>query len=375
MLIGTIIFIVLAVIIVAILGFILFITWLKKRDAKRSEWDVLNFMAKYPDLASFYFIKNNDVLAEQSANEVMPLASTVKIIIAMEYAKQAARGSIPKDQPVALADLESYYIPGTDGGAHESWLKVIKDQGVIQHDKVPLHDVAKGMIHFSSNANTEFLLDLLGLKQINGIVEALGMDKHEEIYFFTSSFLISPYLHIEESMSKRKVKRKMKEMSMEDYKAYAGIIHGLLKQGRADDLIEKATKTNMIDFEVQRITSNRLPGATVKEYATIMNNIQNGATLDDTALTLLKDLLERDVNAKHKHLSHFGSKGGSTLFVHNHMLYVTVNEKDNYVLGGFVNDPKNVETAWIHQKMERFVLRTLTDQSFQDKVVERLSGK
>src|SRR5699024_2949776 len=119
--------------------------------------------------------------------------------------------------------------------------------------------------------------------------------------------------------------------------------------------------------------SNRLPGATVKEYATLMSNIQNGDGWDETTLTLLKDLLERDVNTKHSHLSHFGSKGGSTLFVNNHMLYMTVNEKDNFVLGSFINDPKNMETIWMHEKMEHFVLRTLTDQSFQDKVVEVLN--
>src|SRR5699024_2077170 len=112
---------------------------------------------------------------------------------------------------------------------------------------VPLHVVAKGMIHFSSNANTEFLLDLLGMRQINENLSALGLDKHEEIYFFTSSFLIPPYLHMEESLSKRKVKRKIREMSMEDYKAYSGIIHGLLKQRSAENLREKATKTNIID--------------------------------------------------------------------------------------------------------------------------------
>src|SRR5699024_10969940 len=128
MLIRTIIFIVLAVIIVAVFGFILYIAWIKKRDEKRNEWDILDFIVKHPEKAAFYFIKNNEVLAEQSADKVMPLASTVKIIIAMEYARQAANGIVDKNRLIALTDMEVYYVPGTDGGAHESWLNSIKEQ-------------------------------------------------------------------------------------------------------------------------------------------------------------------------------------------------------------------------------------------------------
>eukprot|EP01034_Spumella_vulgaris_P007163 gene7163-9124_t len=73
----------------------------------------------------------------------MPLASTVKIILAIEYARQAAAGEIDADEVVPIAELEKFHVDNTDGGAHESWLA-----------------------SFSSNANAEWLLDKLGSEKV-----------------------------------------------------------------------------------------------------------------------------------------------------------------------------------------------------------------
>lgn len=37
------------------------------------------------------------------------------------------------------------------------WLEQMKNKGLIIEDKIPLIEVAKGMISHSSNANTEYL--------------------------------------------------------------------------------------------------------------------------------------------------------------------------------------------------------------------------
>src|SRR5699024_448506 len=97
-----------------------------------------------------------------------------------------------------------------------SWLEHMQEKEAIHDGTVRLYDVAKGMIQFSSNANTEYLLAMLGLLQINNQLAALGMDQHEEIYYISSSFLIPAYLNMEEFLSPRKVERKMKHMRLED---------------------------------------------------------------------------------------------------------------------------------------------------------------
>ena len=85
----------------------------------------------------------------------MPLASTVKTIIAIEYAVQAAAGKINPDEEVGISELEKFHVKNTDGGAHPKWLDFVKNK--INDDKITVREIAKGMIRFSSNANTEWL--------------------------------------------------------------------------------------------------------------------------------------------------------------------------------------------------------------------------
>lgn len=303
----------------------------------------------------------------------MPLASTVKIIIAIEFSKQAANGTIDKNESISVAELEVYYIPGTDGGAHTSWLEHLKekDSSTIHQGKVKLYEVAKGMIQIISNANTEYLSDLLGLQQINNNLSALGMNQHEEIYYVSSSFLIPAYLNIEESLSLNKVQQKMKDTSMEDYKTYAQTVHDLLKQKKANHLIDKTTRGKVSRFDIEKIQSNRLPAATAKEYAILMNKINNGEGFTEDVLTTLKYLLERKPN---KYFSHIGFKGGSTLFIDANAFYVTDHEQNKSAIGMFINDTKGGEMIWISREINKFILKMLIDKSFQNEVRSRFSS-
>ena len=59
--------------------------------------------------ASLYITNNDTVIAKLNQDKVMPLASTVKIMVAIEFAKQASAGVINEDSYVALAELNKYY--------------------------------------------------------------------------------------------------------------------------------------------------------------------------------------------------------------------------------------------------------------------------
>ncbi|MDI3411909.1 serine hydrolase [Bacillus sonorensis] len=72
-------------------------------------------------------IKHNDeTWVDVNGHEQLPLASTVKIILAIEYAQQAAEGKIDPQKEVKLKELDKFYIPKTDGDAHEAWITQLK---------------------------------------------------------------------------------------------------------------------------------------------------------------------------------------------------------------------------------------------------------
>ena len=84
---------------------------------------VLNHLKENPQTTSFYLAENGVELVTYQSDVVRPLASTVKMLIAVEYAMQIDAGLLDKDSTVSLDDLSRYYAKGTDGNAHPAWLE------------------------------------------------------------------------------------------------------------------------------------------------------------------------------------------------------------------------------------------------------------
>jgi len=136
------------------------------------------FLRDNPDRSTIQLVRNDSVLIARGADRMMPLASTVKIIIAIEYARQATSGDIDPNEWLDTIALEPYYIPQTDGGAHPAWLRAMASAGKLKGGKVTLREVARGMIDYSSNANSEYLMTRLGLEKINAGFPSLGIVSH-----------------------------------------------------------------------------------------------------------------------------------------------------------------------------------------------------
>lgn len=78
------------------------IDFLKENAAKGNVAMVINY--------------NDEHWVNINEKEPLPLASTVKIIVAIEYAQQVADGKIDPNQIISLEELDKFYIAKTDGG-------------------------------------------------------------------------------------------------------------------------------------------------------------------------------------------------------------------------------------------------------------------
>lgn len=104
-------------------------------------------------------LENRTATVLVNPDEPFPLASVSKLLIFLEYARQVETGSIALNAPVPLADLNRYDVPGTNRGAHDLFL----DQFPAGLDALGLWDIAAtGMIQYSSNAASDYLLAQLG---------------------------------------------------------------------------------------------------------------------------------------------------------------------------------------------------------------------
>lgn len=128
-----------------------------------------------------------------NASTPMPLASVVKLITLVAYAEAVATGELDPLQAIRLNDLDRFYLPRFDLGAHQRAVNELRAAGRVSSDEEPtvlLEDVAWMMIRYSSNAASDYLHQRLGQLRIEQTAVDLGLDTQSAPCPFIGQFLI-----------------------------------------------------------------------------------------------------------------------------------------------------------------------------------------
>jgi D-alanyl-D-alanine carboxypeptidase len=344
--------------------------WMYWKNLKNEEPGYLiSFLkekAKTKD-ASLVIKYNQEEIANINSETALPLASTVKYIVAIEFAKQAAEGKINPEQQVSLKGLERYYVPKTDGGAHEAWLSELKG------NSASLQQVAKGMIAYSSNANTDYLIEMLGLHHINSNLESLNFKNHEPLYPLASSLFIPMKLMEENNLSKKEALANLKEMPLHEYRDMAIDIHSSW-QSAPPTTEEKSQLLKKLDMDFQQIWSDRLPRSTAADYASLMEKLNSKSYLAEDIHTHLDPILEQlmEDSRNQEWLLHAGQKGGSTAFVLTMAMYAADTDNNQTEISFLSNNLSPIEQAKLTRNMNSFQLKLLKDEDFREKVRQEL---
>ncbi|UHA74210.1 serine hydrolase [Paenibacillus sp. 481] len=364
------------VIIIAVLIFLFFALAkiAKMYDEKKTEKHVLAFIKNNPDKASMYVYVNGKTIVDYGAERKMPLASTVKIMIAIEYAKQVASKKVEPHTMVSLHEIDRYYIPNRDGGAHPNWLKSLHIEQVTPDSFIPLQEIVRGMIAYSSNANTEYLIDYLGLERINKTIQELHLNFHDPLFPISSAMLISSYLNDKQKRSRKQLHQYIQQMSSKEYSLHACDIHNLLKNDLSKELVTNFTRSSSFDRKLQQIKSSKLPSSTAKDYATLLKRIHQ----DDELFTApirdtIRSIMDRPL-APHSKFAYLGSKGGSTISILNEALYSKDLEGNTLDMALFIDDPSGLDNMWLRHKIDLFLHKFLVDLTFRQKVLDTLTS-
>ncbi|QJP35299.1 serine hydrolase [Nonlabens sp. Ci31] len=293
-----------------------------------------DYMARFaienPDKSAFLLIRNDTVIGQQNLHQEMPLASTVKFIIAVEFAEQVGKGWILPEENIAKKELLNFYVPNTDGGAHNNWSD---SDDILQYgDSIPLISIAKGMMQYSSNANSEWLMERLGLENINNQLAKLDFKDHTPIYPFVSSLFIT------EEYFKDKTEDELvdaiKNISEEQYINYALDIHQKMLQ-------DPEYRNQQLDLNetMQGIWSDRLPAGSVSDYVSLMKKLNSKTYYDEKTQTVLNEIIETSMryNSTKEFYQHIGIKGGSTLFIMTKALYAEDHKGNKTEMAYFFN--------------------------------------
>ncbi len=349
----------------ALLGLALTIGIIGVRYFSPNKDRIVNFIKENPDKAALTLIRNDKIIANKNAQRLQPLASTVKIIIAIEYAEQAANGTINPDQRIALNELELYYVPNTDGGAHPAWLNYAKQD--ILDNTVSIRNIAKGMILFSSNANTEWLQHKLGLDNINKRVELLDIKNHSEIYYLVSSLFVGKEAFPE--FKNQGLQIALKGMPVKDYIATTEMIHDKLI---SDTLYRK--DFGDLSMPIQKIWSDNLPASTTEEYAKLMQKFNSKTYFSPKVQEFLNEVMESLMQSpgNQANLKHAGTKGGSTSFVLTKAFYATDKKGNKTEFALFLNDLTPIEAQQLTGSLNDFIVNVLYEDVFLTSISETL---
>lgn len=329
--------------------------------------EVVRFLKENPKKSSIYLIEDGKNLIDFNGRQQMPLASAVKTIIAIEFAKQCAAKKNLAFTKVSVKDLDKYYIQNTDGGVHPKWLESI---GKTLADSVSVLEIAQGMIRYSSNANTEYLMDLLGLANVNKNISELDMKIHQPLYYFTAAALmvcLKPADIDENAWIKQ-----LSALSIGDYRRKCEEAHKRLK---TEPSFIKLFNFSGLSLNIQKIWSDRLIASTTADYAKLMQKIASRTYFPPDVQLIIESIMEWPMHyqVNKTQFNHAGGKGGSTAFVFTDTFYAVYKDGKQLACSIFFNDLTGGENVLLAKNIGAFKRFVLTNADFRQKLVEELA--
>ncbi|MDZ5471472.1 serine hydrolase [Bacillus sp. 31A1R] len=350
-----------------------FIKWL---NSSNPEYVVK--MLQKNNKSSLVFIENGEVKVDLRSKEMLGLASTVKIMVAMEYAYQVSEGKVDSNEMIQLNNLEKYYFSKLDGGAHEAWIKYSNDKGLIKNDAVSLREVARGMIAFSSNANTEFLMRRLGIDNIEDRMKEAGVKDHSPLFYIESATLIPYEIKLQEyknsdmKNAKTKIIDRLSSMKEEEWISLSAEIHEKLTKNT-----KYKEEANVLDWwnnDYDKIFSDRFIQSTTLEYSKLMNQLNTKKfpeSVQKEMEYLLGILLENPANQKW--IERAGKKGGSTQFILTDALFIEDKNGQKFEIALFFNDLEPQQSKKLMSSLNEFEIKMFRDVNFRKDVIETLN--
>jgi D-alanyl-D-alanine carboxypeptidase len=313
---------------------------------------MLAFFKSHPKTSSLYLIRNDSLLSAWNEKKIMPTAGMSSILIAFEYAKQAAYGVIDTSEMIPLKDIARYHLPGSKTDAYPQWLSYIIGTKKEKDNKVRLHEVAVGMMQFQSLANTEYLMDKLGFDNIKSNIVSLGLEGHSAI--LPPAGAQSLYQNRART-NPRKILKAINDMDEEEYCKAAFLMHLAMKN---DSLFKQKYGTQDMNRDMLKVWSSRLPQASAQSYGLLLQTLLNEKVFDPRIFAQLRRVMEWPLQFPpvQKMFSRFSMTGSSTPFVFTQAQYGITSNKDRLVLVYICENLKPEEwnklATW-HQEFEK----------------------
>jgi D-alanyl-D-alanine carboxypeptidase len=323
-----------------------------------------NFIKANPLRSSVYITRNDTVIARLNENKMMPLASTVTMLVAIEFAQQSTHEMINENAYVPLADMEKFYIPFIDSASYNSWLAYARADKEIKDGTIKLVDIARGMILFGCYTNADYLMDMLGFDAVKENIATFKLKQHTAVYPFAGSLFT---YHIPKKSSEDKLLKSLSKYSDKKYSMEAYYNHLDIKQ---DSTFKETFNPDKFTPKLLKMWNENLPASTTKEYVLLAQALNNREVIDEDAYFPIAEVLEIPMEKKEyqKLYKHFGAKTGKTAYIFTRVIYFTQKDGTRIESAIFFNDLTPAEERKIEDWQPAFEAQFLSDPVFRSKV-------
>ncbi|MFB2918051.1 serine hydrolase [Aerosakkonema funiforme] len=341
--------------------------------------ELLEYIVSHPENVSLvaYEIGNSETGIFYRDVEKRPLASTIKILILAEYARQVEQGILSPDEAIDLNSVNLYYLPNTDGGAHPQALKYFREKKYVNaENKIALRHIPTAMIRYSSNAAADYLIERLGRENIEKLPSVLGLPSED-----VPLPIIGQFLSWDDTAISTLPEERLKIYQAMSKTEYTNSVYNLTSKWKTDAAFRDRKIKDMLKFisinDQQAMAEALNPGGTAKAYAQIMERIYTNSLISPDVSQIMREYLEwpmqnAPVREKFDVLS---AKGGSLPGIVTETMYAKGKngERGRVVALFFEHIPSD---EWL-QLMQTYVqqdfeIKLLTDKQFFETVRQKL---
>ncbi|PAX51406.1 serine hydrolase [Brunnivagina elsteri] len=342
---------------------------------------VLEYIITHPDDVSLvaYEVGYSEQEIFYNSDIKRPLASTIKIIVLAEYARQINQGLLSSQELVNIEDIDLYYLPRTDGDAHPSAITELKQKQYINlANQVELHHIPWAMIRYSDNAATDYLIQRLGRENLNNLVSSLNI-KNQDVPLPIIGQILTWSNH---TSSDTFTERLQKYQAMSP-KEYGDEVYQLTGIWQSDEEFRRNQSTHItsnkwLKLKEQQEIAHALNGkGTATGYTQIMERIYRGLLISSEADKIMRRYLEwtMEIPSNQQRLDAFGVKNGSLAGIITEAWYLKPTNANNARVAALFleNIPPG---AWFNLLQnyiqQEFLYKLLTDEDFFNLVREKL---
>ncbi|MGQ5110970.1 serine hydrolase [Bacillus halotolerans] len=308
---------------------------------------IVNFINENPEKASFILVENGEEVISISENNSMPLASVYKIMIAIEFIKQVEKGIINPKEQIPLKKLDDYVLIKRENDNHKKWLNKIKTIKGEQAKTIPLEEIVRSLFTHSSNPNTDYLLDKLGLENVNNTITE-NYKPHDKLYPIGLSELTHHYIKWKyKDSSSKETSDRITKLNYEEYTNLVNSIQKLNEKGKYPDY-----KNYQPTLEEQETMTRYLPKASAKVYSDLLRHI------NEDKFKYKKELLRLLAIKSNKEM-YIGGKDGKTLNIINKTIFATDKEGNTTEIVFFTKDLDYEEYRKIEHNIDEFIQKLL----------------